>query len=240
LVFGAGIVAANVEVLRVGNDMVFKISETDQVTVQNWFVQAAYYIEEIQFADGTKWTLDTLRNMNIATVGTEGVDTIRGWDGNNVIDGGAGNDYLSGGAGDDQLFGGAGNDTLEGGAGNDTYLFGKGSGNDVINNYDTTGNDRVVFGEGVSEDQLWLQRTGNDLTVTLFESNETVTVKNWYSGSAYRIDSFDLGNGKHLLETQVDALVNAMAAFAPPAAGQSSLPADYQTALSPVIAASWR
>ncbi len=119
-------------------------------------------------------------------------------------------------------------------------MFGKGSGNDVINNYDTTGNDHVVFGEGVSENQLWLQRTGNDLTVTLFETNETMTVKNWYSGSAYHIDSFDLGNGKHLLDTQVDALVNAMAAFAPPAAGQSTLPADYQAALSPVIAASWR
>ncbi|MBY0345419.1 MAG: hypothetical protein K2P98_00955 [Neisseriaceae bacterium] len=197
-------------------------------------------IEEIVFADGTKWTMDALCNMDIATVGTDGADTLKGWYGKDVINGGAGNDTLNGDTGNDQLFGGAGNDTLEGGAGDDTYLFGKGSGNDVINNYDTTGNDRVVFGEGVSEDQLWLQRTGNDLTVTLFETNEKVMVQNWYSGSAYHIDSFDLGNGRHLLETQVDALVNAMAAFAPPTAGQSSLPADYQAALSPVIAASWR
>ena len=50
----------------------------------------------------------------------------------------------------------------------------------------------------------------------------------------------DLTNGKHLLEAQVDTLVNAMAAFMPPAAGQTSLPASYQTALNPVIAASWK
>ena len=92
----------------------------------------------------------------------------------------------------------------------------------------------------MSEGQIWLQRAGNDLQLTLIETNDKLTVRNWYSGSAYRVDGFDLGNGKHLLESQVDALVSAMAAFAPPAPGQTSLPADYQTALNPVIAANWK
>jgi hypothetical protein len=34
--------------------------------------------------------------------------------------------------------------------------------------------------------------------------------------------------------------VSAMAAFSPPAAGQTTLPANYQTALAPVIAANWQ
>jgi hypothetical protein len=38
----------------------------------------------------------------------------------------------------------------------------------------------------------------------------------------------------------VQNLVNAMAAFAPPAAGQSTLPAAYATALTPVLAANWQ
>jgi len=38
----------------------------------------------------------------------------------------------------------------------------------------------------------------------------------------------------------VDALVQAMAAFAPPGAGQTTLPDAYRTALEPVLAASWR
>jgi hypothetical protein len=92
----------------------------------------------------------------------------------------------------------------------------------------------------VSESQIWLQRSGNDLQLTLIETNEKLTVRNWYSGSAYHVDGFDLGNGKHLLENQVDALVSAMAAFAPPVAGETTLPAAYQATLNPVIAANWR
>ncbi|AON56073.1 calcium-binding protein [Herbaspirillum seropedicae] len=183
--------------------------------------------------------------------GEDGDDIVRGGTQNDRLDGGNGADNLQGQDGDDTLYGqagndtldgGLGNDTLDGGAGNDTYLFGKGSNSDAINNYDSTGteNDRVVIGAGVSEDQIWLQRTGNDLRLTLIETNEKLTVRNWYSGSAYHVDGFDLGNGKHLLESQVDTLVSAMAAFAPPAAGQTTFPADYQTALNPVIAANWK
>ena len=43
-----------------------------------------------------------------------------------------------------------------------------------------------------------------------------------------------------LLEANVQNLVNAMASFAPPAMGQTTLPAEYQTALAPVIAANWQ
>lgn len=38
---------------------------------------------------------------------------------------------------------------------------------------------------------------------------------------------------------QVNTLVQAMAAFAPPAPGETTLPPTYQTALAPVIAANW-
>jgi len=42
-----------------------------------------------------------------------------------------------------------------------------------------------------------------------------------------------------LLDLQVNNLVQAMAAFAPPAPGETTLPPSYQTALAPVIAANW-
>ncbi|MFN7882827.1 MAG: putative Ig domain-containing protein [bacterium] len=179
---------------------------------------------------------------NDLLLGGAGNDSLDGGAGNDTLLGGIGNDTLYGRAGNDTLNGGIGNDTLDGGTGNDTYLFDKGSNSDAINNYDSTGteNDRVVIGAGVSENQIWLRRTGNDLQLTLIETNDKLTVRNWYSGSAYHVDGFDLGNGKRLLESQVDALVSAMAAFAPPAAGQTTLPADYQTALNPVIAANWK
>jgi hypothetical protein len=42
-----------------------------------------------------------------------------------------------------------------------------------------------------------------------------------------------------LLSSTVDSLVNAMAAFAPPTAGQTTLPTNYQSSLNTVIAANW-
>ena len=47
-------------------------------------------------------------------------------------------------------------------------------------------------------------------------------------------------DGKLLLDSQVENLVQAMAAFAPPAAGQTILPPAYQETLATVIAANWQ
>ena len=66
------------------------------------------------------------------------------------------------------------------------------------------------------------------------------TISDWYPGSAYHIEQFKTADGKTLLDSQVDLLVSAMAGFAPPAAGQSTLPPDYQTSLNTVIAANWK
>jgi hypothetical protein len=43
-----------------------------------------------------------------------------------------------------------------------------------------------------------------------------------------------------LLGSQVENLVQAMAAFAPPAVGQTTLPQNYRDQLAPVIAANWQ
>ena len=63
----------------------------------------------------------------------------------------------------------------------------------------------------------------------------------WYSmGNSARIEQFETADSKLLQKNQVDALVQAMAAFAPPALGQTSLLPDYQATLAPVIAAGWQ
>lgn len=85
-----------------------------------------------------------------------------------------------------------------------------------------------------------MSRVGNDLELSIIGTNDKTTISNWYSGSNYRVESFSTSSGSALLENQVDALVSAMAAFAPPAPGQTSLPADYQSTLNAVIAANWR
>lgn len=160
---------------------------------------------------------------------------------NNVLTGNGAANTLSGLGGNDTLNGGGGADLLDGGAGNDTYVFGRGDGADVIQDYQTTSNtDILSFGADISAEQIWFRQSGNDLVMNVIGTQDSVTVKDWYSGSAYHVEQFVLADGEVLLDTQVQALVNAMASFAPPAAGQTTLPQNYQDALSGVIAVNWQ
>ena len=65
-------------------------------------------------------------------------------------------------------------------------------------------------------------------------------VNNWYLGSQHRVEQFKTSDGKTLLDSQVQNLVSAMAGFAPPAAGQTTLNSARAAALAPVIAANWQ
>lgn len=92
---------------------------------------------------------------------------------------------------------------------------------------------------GIAADQLWLRKVSNNLEVSIIGSSDSMTLTNWYLGSQYQVEQFKAGDGKVLLASEVRALVNAMAAFAPPAAGETILPPNYQSALGGVIAANW-
>jgi Ca2+-binding RTX toxin-like protein len=70
-------------------------------------------------------------------------------------------------------------------------------------------------------------------------SIDLFTQTHGYLGNRYDIDQFKTSNGKTLLDSQVQNLVSAMAGFAPPAAGQTLLAANYATTLTPVLAANW-
>jgi Ca2+-binding RTX toxin-like protein len=188
---------------------------------------------------------------NVLT-GAGGHDTLHGLGGNDILYGsysghdalfgGTGNDVLNGLHGHDTLHGGTGHDTLDGSWGNDTYQFGRGEGQDRIVESDntTTGVDTLQLFAGVSREQVWWRKSGSDLEMSLLGTTNKVTVQNWYAGKSSQIEQFRTADGKVLLSTQVDRLVSAMAAFAPPAVGQTTLTAAQQTALVPLIAANWK
>jgi Ca2+-binding RTX toxin-like protein len=159
----------------------------------------------------------------------------------NVLTGNNAINTLTGNAGNDTLDGQGGNDILVGGTGNDTYVLGAGYGNDTIRENDSTaGNtDTTQFLAGIGTNQIWLQHVGSNLEVSVIGTTDKLTVENWYTSTAYQVEQFKTADGKLLLNTQVETLVQAMAAFAAPAAGQTTLPQNYQDALAPVIAANW-
>ncbi|MDR1274802.1 MAG: putative Ig domain-containing protein [Candidatus Accumulibacter sp.] len=245
---------------RSGNlDFQVRIKATNEtMTVLNGVNSAvAYQIQKMEFGDGTEWTwaqvlqagLHGTANAESLTLpgagglyGEGGNDTLSGSNANDGLYGGDGNDSLIGNAGNDILDGGAGNDFLGGGVGSDTYQFGAGWGQDSLSDYDATAGviDKALFGEGIAYDQLWFQHVGNNLEVSQIGTSDKVTIQNWYSGAAYHVERFEVSSGQVLLDTQVEALVQAMASFSPPSAGETSLPQNYQDALLPVLAANWQ
>ncbi|WP_122317458.1 calcium-binding protein [Pseudomonas cichorii] len=189
---------------------------------------------------GLTWTLgNNLENLTLT-----GTAAINGT-GNalaNVLTGNAAANSLSAGAGNDTLDGRGGADTLTGGAGNDTYILGRGYGVDtVVENDSTSGNTDVArFMDGIATDQLWFRKVSNNLEVSVIGTSDALVIKDWYTGAATHVEQFKTSNGKTLLDTKVQGLVDAMAAFSPPAAGQLTLPDNYKEQLSPVIAANWQ
>ena len=156
--------------------------------------------------------------------------------------GNSGQNTLRGNAAANRLDGGAGADMLVGGAGGDTYLFGRGYGADIISDYDLAADsiDVAAFGEGIGTDQLWFRRLGGTLEVSIVGTNDRLSIGGWYSGRQFQLERFETSNGRTLLDSQVQNLVNAMAGFAPPPLGQTSLPPAYANQLGAVIAANWQ
>ena len=178
---------------------------------------------------------------NDRLLGGAGRDVLVGGSGNDSLNGGAGDDQLRGGVGNDKLYGGAGDDILQGGAGNDTYLFGLGGGHDVIVNKDKQGtdNDQMRLGEGIAAAQVWLERAGKNLKLTLLDSGDTLTVRGWYSGAANQLEHIVLAGGERLAASRVESLVQAMSVFDPPASADGGLSTEALAALTPVLAANW-
>ncbi|WP_447735992.1 calcium-binding protein, partial [Aeromonas veronii] len=183
-----------------------------------------------------------LFELTSETHGDEGDNTLAGANLADVLYGHGGNDTLSGGNGNDKLFGDAGNDTLIGGTGNDTYAFKRGDGVDLIcENDSTSGNsDLLLFDGDITADQLWFSQNGKNLDVAIIGTDEKVSIQNWYLSKNYHVEQFKTADGKTLIDSQVQQLVNAMASLTPPAAGETTLSESYQNTLNPVIAANWK
>ena len=179
LEFGAGIESADLTYVRQDDDLLLiNQSNTDQITIQNWFKEPNdhFKINVFAFADGTELS-DAQIESQVVTIGTDGADTLLGYrelndtiyagagndqifarEGNDILDGEAGDDYLDGGEGNDLLLGGTGEDNLRGNEGDDQLKGGLdndslvgGAGQDTL--YGESGNDSL-FGEA-GQDELY-------------------------------------------------------------------------------------
>ncbi len=240
LVFGEGIHAEDIKISRQGTDMLLQnIKNGEKITIRNAYsyTDGNGYLENIEFADGTVWSKEDMQEKVSEITGTEGNDTlygytiaygykedetfnagagndtVRGNSGNDIIYGEAGNDYLYGEYGNDILVGGIGNDKLDGGVGNDTYIFGKGDGSDCITDSDSTEGNVDVLQIGEEAKKLSFTRVGSNLLISILDTEDTITINNWYNSDANKIETINSADGYTLSHSQVDLLIQSMASF---------------------------
>ncbi|MCL2021896.1 MAG: hypothetical protein FWG81_07355, partial [Betaproteobacteria bacterium] len=193
---------------RSGDNLVINYGNGDSITVTKHFYHVVYRIAQIEFADGSVYSmpellkanpvylLDVNNNLtfgaeNDIVYGGSGNDTIRGGEGNDLIYGGAGNDKLYGDAGNDTIIGGNGDDYLEGGLGDDTYVFSIGDGQDTI--FDSQGANIIRFSD-VNVDEITFSRSGDYLLIGYGE-NDQIAVMKHFEHAAYRITQIEFADG---------------------------------------------
>lgn len=196
LAFGPAILPEDIRVSREGADLVMIVIPTGEtIRVEGQFNYLSWFawndIELFTFANGTSWTdLDVAAKL---TIGTSSADHIYGT-------------FRS-----DTLDGKAGDDTLEGGDGSDTYLFGRGYGQDRIIETVTDGNladdDRLVFGPGVLQSDVFFSQSGGDLIVTIAGTDDKLTIQGQFGQVAWftwhDIERFEFADGTSLTKDEV-------------------------------------
>ncbi len=80
------------------------------------------------------------------------------------------------------------------------------------------------FGPGISDNDLWFVRSGNNLQIDLMGTRSQITVNNWFTSSSSQINEITAGG--MTLDTKVGQLVQAMATYS------SSNPGFDPTAIS--------
>lgn len=207
IVFAGGIRAEDVDVSSSGNDLVLQHKHTaDRVTVSGFFVDAVgqdRQIDEVQFSDGSIWTLADLYLAQ--QIGTSAGQTMHGGALADLLDAGGGNDWLYGHDGDDTLVGGAGHDVLVGGRGSDTYSFDLGWGTDIVDNSaagDTASDiDRVVFGASVAIGDIRVSSHLDDL-VLRHTNGDSITLQNFF-GAGSQVQEVMFADGSRWMQSDL-------------------------------------
>ncbi len=200
ILFGTEIAPGDLILENHVNDLVVKVNgSTDQLTVESFFVSPSNHVDQFSFFDGTVWDLSAIESRVLTFVGSDADDTLYGTDGDNLIRGLGGNDQIRASLGDDTLDGGAGNDFLEGYLGNDIYLFGRGYGQDSIDDQgDSSDVDTLQLLDGITPGDVTLRATpdfGTDAILTINITGDQLTLGGFFAFQSLRIDVIKFADG---------------------------------------------
>jgi hypothetical protein len=143
---------------------------------------------------------------------------------------------VSGTSGNDALLG-LGASTLVGNGGNDTYRFdATGKADVVINGAASSSGEPsgTLMLTSATQNGLWFDRlANNDIEISVLNSGQTITVKNWYGSDQAKLATIQAGSSA-LSANQVDTLVQAMYSFEANYAATHGVAFDPKTAASTI------
>ena len=194
----------------------------------------------VDTADYSYTTADGTFNL-VTGVGDIGGTTKNNYDIENLITG-SGADTITGSDANNILTANAGDDVMDAGLGDDTYVITRDDGSDTINNLDAAStNDTLSFEDSITYNQLWFTQSGDDLVIDDLGSDSQVTVADWFANSDngdYHVENIQTAN-MILDHTEVNQLIQAMAAMTMPTGGEIDLEDPNNASLASVIAATW-
>ncbi|MDD5272293.1 MAG: calcium-binding protein [Methylovulum sp.] len=197
------------------DNLILTYSTGGQLTVDNYFSDAAYQIDTFQFTDSVWGLADIIARASAITgtadsdflsgfndwsntlLGLGGDDYLFGGIGDDVLIGGDGNDWLQGMEGNDTLIGGTGNDIVSGGYGIDTYLIAKADGQDEIDDTLDDSADVVIFTDMTRADitSVTHSQDGRNSLVLTYGTDGQLTVDGYFNDTPYRINTFQFTDG---------------------------------------------
>ncbi|MDK9705275.1 MAG: putative Ig domain-containing protein, partial [Sulfuritalea sp.] len=195
VIFGPGVTAESLRVLCVSSDVSLPWNYQDSRFLQlltpdgtGARIQIAGAndplgtgIELVSFSDGARLTVSQLlARLNDSQ----------------IVMGSTWNDTLLLGAGNDVIDGGQGNDVLVGAAGNDIYRFGRGGGQDVIDQTNAVATDLDVlrFSDDVLPSDIAVYRDERNLYFEIADSGDLAVVESFYEGNLHRLSAVEFAD----------------------------------------------
>lgn len=186
------------------------------------------HIEQFVFADGTVWDYSQLLDAaaSFTWVGSASSPTLTG----NEL-------------GTNTFQFGAGHEVANGGERSNIYQVSASTGQAEIRlSTAASSKNELDFMAGITDENLWFKQSGNNLEIDILGTNTSVTIDDWFSGSAGALQTISAGGLK--IDSQISQLVQAMATYSahnpgfnPASSSVHTLPGD--SALQSTLAAAW-
>jgi len=201
--FGPGITANSLTFTKYsGNVLIADGVGGDQVTLEDMLDGRAFGIQGIQFSDGTTMSRTEILSAAVASGASSGL--LSGTTESEVFRGGTPNGF--------------GNYVqYNGNGGDDTYMFSSSIPMLQIDNtstVDTHAHGKLVFSEGVTENDLWFMRSYGGLEIDVLGPNgvtNSVVISDWFMGDpSAPLTEIQLANGMAITKSSIDALASTM------------------------------